>query len=38
MTCGVLAKELIMETRGLSLLVILLVWPREGTCRVQLNK
>lgn len=38
MTCAVLAKELIMETRGLSLPVILLVWPREGTCRVQLNK
>lgn len=35
MTCGVLAKELIMETRGLSLPVILLIWPREGTWQVQ---
>src|SRR5215471_16142525 len=38
MTCGVLSKELIMETRGLSLPVILLVWPRECTCRFSLNK
>jgi hypothetical protein len=35
MTCGVLAKELIMETRGLGFRFVLLVWPREGTWRVQ---
>jgi len=28
MTCGVLAKELIMETRGIGLPFVLLVWPR----------
>lgn len=38
MTCGVLAKELIMETRGLGLPFVLSVWPREGTWRAQLKK
>lgn len=33
MTCGVLSKGLIMETRGLGLSFILLVWPRDTTCR-----
>ena len=35
MTCGVLSKELVMETRGIGLNFVLLVWPREGTWRVQ---
>jgi hypothetical protein len=30
-TCGVLSKDLILETRGLALEFLLLVWPREGT-------
>lgn len=38
MTCCVLAKELMMETRGLCLTFVLLVWPRESTCRIQFNK
>ena len=33
MTCGVLSKGLIMETRGLGLSFVLLVWPRDTTCR-----
>lgn len=33
MTSGVLAKDLVMETRGLGLKFVLLVWPREGTWR-----
>jgi len=32
-TCGVLSKNLIIETRGLGLTFILLVWPRESTVR-----
>ena len=35
MTCGVLSKGLVMETRGIGLNFILLVWPREGTWRAQ---
>ena len=34
-TCGVLSKGLMMETRGIGLNFVLLVWPREGTWRVQ---
>lgn len=30
-TCGVLSKDLAMETRGLAFDFLLLVWPREGT-------
>ena len=30
-TCGVLSKNLTMETRGLGLECVLLVWPRETT-------
>jgi hypothetical protein len=33
MTCGVLSKDLYMETRGLGLQFVLLVWPRESTVR-----
>jgi len=33
MTCGVLSKDLVMETRGLGLAFVLLVWLRESTCR-----
>lgn len=32
-TCGVLSKDLVMETRGLGFEFLLLVWPREGTFR-----
>jgi hypothetical protein len=32
-TCGVLSKELAVETRGLGFPIELLVWPRESTCR-----
>jgi hypothetical protein len=32
-TCGILAKDLFMETRGLGLSFVLLVWPRESTVR-----
>ncbi len=32
-TCGVLSKDLVMETRGLPLRFVLLVWLRESTCR-----
>jgi hypothetical protein len=32
-TCGVLSKDLVMETRGLPLHFVLLVWLRESTCR-----
>jgi len=35
MTCGVWSQDLVMETRGLGLTFILLVWPREGTWRVR---
>lgn len=34
-TCGVLSKNLAMETRGLALEFLLLVWPREGTFRIR---
>jgi hypothetical protein len=34
-TCGVLARDLVMETRGLALSFVLLVWLRESTCRSQ---
>lgn len=34
-TCGVLSKDLVMETRGLALDFLLLVWPREGTYRAR---
>jgi hypothetical protein len=33
MTCGVLSKNVVMETRGLAGDFILLVWLREGTAR-----
>lgn len=33
-TCGVLSKHLLMETRGLSLSCVLLVWVRESTFRL----
>lgn len=33
-TCGVLSKNLVLETRGLGFNFILFVWPREGTWRV----
>ena len=36
MRCGVLSKELVVETRVIGLNFVLLVWPREGTCRAQL--
>lgn len=32
-TCGVLSKGLVMETRGLTLEFVLMLWPREGTFR-----
>ncbi len=32
-TCGVLAQDLVLETRGLALSFVLLVWVRESTCR-----
>jgi hypothetical protein len=35
MTCGVLSNELCMETRGLALSFLLLVWLRESTVRAQ---
>jgi len=37
MTCGVLSKDLVMETRGLAFDFVLLVWPRESTCRTLRN-
>jgi len=33
LTCGVLARDLAVETTGLGFPVELLVWPRESTCR-----
>jgi hypothetical protein len=33
MTCGVLCQGLVLQTRGLGLTFVLLVWPREGTWR-----
>jgi hypothetical protein len=33
MTCGVLSQDLFMETRGLALSFVLLVWLRESTVR-----
>jgi len=33
MTCGILSKDLVMETRGLGFAFVLLVWPRESTFR-----
>lgn len=35
MTCGVLSRDLCMETRGLALQFVLLVWLRESTVRPQ---
>jgi hypothetical protein len=35
MTCGVLSRDVFMETRGLALQFVLLVWPRETTVRAQ---
>ena len=35
MTCGVLSRGLLMETRGIGFNFVLLIWPREGTWRVQ---
>lgn len=32
-TCGVLSQDLFMETRGLALSFVLLVWLRESTVR-----
>src|SRR6266481_10147401 len=32
-TCGVLSRGLVIETRGLGLTFVLLVWPRENTVR-----
>jgi hypothetical protein len=32
-TCGLLSKDLVMESRGLPLEFMLLVWPRETTFR-----
>jgi hypothetical protein len=32
-TCGVLSKDLVMETQGLAFRFVLLVWLRESTCR-----
>lgn len=34
MTCGVLSRDLILQTRGLGLQFVLLIWLREGTWRV----
>lgn len=34
-TCGVLSKDLVMETRGLALNFVLLVWIRASTSRAQ---
>lgn len=34
-TCGVLSRNLAMETQGLALEFLLLVWPREGTFRIR---
>jgi hypothetical protein len=33
MTCGVLSQDLRMETRGLALTLVLMVWLRESTVR-----
>ena len=35
MTCGVLSRGLVLETRGIGINFILLVWLREGTWRMQ---
>jgi hypothetical protein len=35
MTCGVLSKDLVLETLGLGFDFVLLVWPPEITCRTQ---
>jgi hypothetical protein len=32
-TCGVLSRELVMETRGIALMCVLLIWLRDGTWR-----
>jgi hypothetical protein len=37
MTCGVLCKDLVIETTGLAFPIVLLVWPRESTCRMKLS-
>jgi hypothetical protein len=34
-TCGVLSKDLVMQTRGLALQFVLLLWPRETTFRAR---
>ena len=34
MTCGVLSQGLVMETRGLGLTFVLVVWLREGTWQI----
>jgi hypothetical protein len=36
MTCGVLSQHLRMETRGLALIFVLMVWLRESTVRSRL--
>lgn len=36
-TCGVLSKELAIETTGLAFPITLLVWPREITCRAKVS-
>ena len=37
MTCGVLSKDLALETQGLGFSIELLVWPRESTCRPRVS-
>ncbi len=37
MTCGVLSKELAIETTGLTFPITLLVWLRERTCRAKVS-
>ena len=32
-TCGVLSKDLVMETRGVAFTFLLLIWLRDGTWR-----
>ena len=34
-TCGVLSSDLVMETSGLALEFVLMVWPRETTFRTR---
>lgn len=35
MTCGLLSRDILVETRGLVGAFVLLVWPRESTCRTR---